>query len=58
MILCREVEVHYCCLKSYGVFYFSNVWWEHKYYSRCELLGGGGEKENTLFYQHSVIYSM
>ena len=23
---CREKEVHDCCLKSYWVFYFSNVW--------------------------------
>ena len=29
MIGCREKEVHDCCLKSYGVFYFSNVWWVH-----------------------------
>ena len=29
MIRCREREVHDCCLKSYGVFYFSNVWWDH-----------------------------
>ena len=29
MIGCRESEVHDCCLKSYGVFYFSNVRWDH-----------------------------
>ena len=29
MIVCCEGDVHYCCLKSYGVFYFSNVWWDH-----------------------------
>ena len=29
MIGCCEMEVQYCCLKSCGVFYFSNVWWDH-----------------------------
>ena len=29
MIGCCEWEVHDCCLKSYGVFYFSNMWWDH-----------------------------
>jgi len=29
MIGCREGEVHDCCFKSYAVFYFSNVWWDH-----------------------------
>ena len=29
MIGCREREVHDCCLKTYGVFYFSNVWCDH-----------------------------
>ena len=29
MIGCWESEVHYCCLKSYGIFYCSNVWWDH-----------------------------
>ena len=29
MIGCCEGEVHYCCLKSYGVSYFSKVWWDH-----------------------------
>ena len=29
MIGCCEGEVHYCCLKSCGVFYFSNVRWDH-----------------------------
>ena len=29
MIGCREREVKDCCLKSCGVFYFSNVWWDH-----------------------------
>ena len=28
MIECREREVHDCCLKSYGVLYFSNMWWD------------------------------
>ena len=27
MIWCREREVHDCCLKGYGVFYFSNIMW-------------------------------
>ena len=26
MIGCREREVVDCCMKSYGVFYFSNTW--------------------------------
>ena len=39
MIGCREREVHDCCLKSYGVFYFSNTW----FYSRCGLFGGKKE---------------
>ena len=29
MIGCREREVHGGCLKSYGVFYFSNMWWDN-----------------------------
>ena len=29
VIGCHEREVHDCCLKSYGVFYFSNVLWDH-----------------------------
>ena len=29
MIGCREREVHDCCLKSYRVFYFSNMWWDN-----------------------------
>ena len=29
MIGCREREVHDGCLKIYGVFYFSNVRWNH-----------------------------
>ena len=28
MIGCREWEVRDCCLKSYGFFYISNVWWD------------------------------
>ena len=28
MIGCREREVHDCCLKSYGIFYFGNMWWD------------------------------
>ena len=30
---CREREVHDCCLESYGVIYFSNVWWDHTLYA-------------------------
>ena len=29
MIVFREEEVHDCCLKSCGVIYLSNVWWDH-----------------------------
>ena len=29
MFGCREGEDHDCRLKSYGVFYFNNVWWDH-----------------------------
>ena len=29
MIGCREREAHDCCLNSFGVFYLSNVWWDH-----------------------------
>ena len=29
VIGCREGKVHDCCLKTYGVFYFSKVWWDH-----------------------------
>ena len=29
MIGCREREVDDCCLKNYGVFYFSNVSLDH-----------------------------
>ena len=35
MIECREREVHDCCLKSYVVFYFSNVWWDHIPNANC-----------------------
>ena len=27
--MCHEGEVHDCCLKSYGVFYFSKMRWDH-----------------------------
>ena len=43
MIGCREGEVHDCYLKSYGVFYFSNVWWDHIPDANCsgvKLKGG------------------
>ena len=33
--MCCEDEVHYCCLKSYWVLYFSNVWWDHIPYVNC-----------------------
>ena len=28
MTRCHEREVRDCCLKSCGVFYFSNMWWD------------------------------
>ena len=40
MIGCCEGEVHYCCLKSYGVFYFSNVWWDHIPDANCTGVKG------------------
>ena len=43
MIGCREGEVHDCCLKSYGVFYFCNVWWDHIPDANCS-----GGKRRTL----------
>ena len=44
MIGCREGEVRDCCLKSYGVFYFSNLWWDHIPDANCS--GGGGLREH------------
>ena len=41
MIGCREGEVHDCCLKNYGVFYFSNVWWDHIPDANCSGVKGG-----------------
>ena len=35
MIWCRERELHDCCLKSYGVFYFTNVWWDRILDANC-----------------------
>ena len=29
MIECCEGVVRDCCLKSYWVIYFSNMWWDH-----------------------------
>ena len=46
MIRCCEGEVHYCCLKSYGVFYFSNVWWDHIPDTNC--MGVKGEHCSCL----------
>ena len=37
---CREGEVRDCYLKSYGVFYFSNVWWDHIPYANCSGVKG------------------
>ena len=38
MIECREREVHHCCLKSYGVFYFSSVWYGHIPHANCSAV--------------------
>ena len=40
MIGCREGEVHDCCLKINGVFYFSNVWWHHISGANCSGVKG------------------
>ena len=40
MIGCLEGEVHYCCLKSYGIFYFNNVWWDHIPDANCTGVKG------------------
>ena len=40
MIGCWEREVHYCCLKSYGIFYCSNVWWDHVPDANCTGVKG------------------
>ena len=40
MIGCWEGEVHYCCLKSYGIFYCSNVWWDHVPDANCTGVNG------------------
>ena len=40
MIGCWEGEVHYCCLKSYGIFYFNNVWWDHIPNANCTGVKG------------------
>ena len=40
MIGCWEGEVHYCCLKSYGIFYCSNVWWDHIPDANCTGVKG------------------
>ena len=59
MIGCCQGEVHYCCLKSYGVFYFSNVWWDHIPDANCTGVKGehcsvdaapGGDVMATVFY--------
>ena len=38
MIGCREREFHDCCLKSYGVFDFGNMW--------LDLIPNGVEREH------------
>ena len=40
MIGCWEGEVHYCWLKSYGIFYCSNVWWDHIPDANCTGVEG------------------
>ena len=37
-------EVHYCCLKSYGIFYCSNVWWDHIPDANCTGVKGCTER--------------
>ena len=49
MIGYRE-EVHDCCLKHYGVFYFSNVWWDHIPDANCS-----GVKENTAVLMRHLV---
>ena len=59
MIGCWEGEVHYCCLKSYGIFYCSNVWWDHVPDANCT--GVKGEVGNDLvhcFYTDIQRYKM
>ena len=46
MIGCWEGEVHYCCLKSYGIFYCSNVWWDHIPDANCTGVKG----EHIVFF--------
>ena len=59
MIGCWEGEVHYCCLKSYGIFYCSNVWWDHVPDANCTGVKGehcsvdaapGGDVMATVFW--------
>ena len=40
MIGCHEGEVHDYCLKTYGVFYFSNVWWDYIPDANCSGVKG------------------
>ena len=40
MIGCREGEVHDYRLKSYRVFFFSNVWWDHIPDANCSGVKG------------------
>ena len=35
-----EGEVHYCCLKNNGIFYCSNVWWDHVPDANCTGVKG------------------
>ena len=37
---CREGGIHGCYLKSYGFFYFSNVWWDHIPVANCSWVNG------------------
>ena len=50
MIGCWEGEVHYCCLKSYGIFYCSNVWWDHVPDANCTGVKG----DNAVLMRHLV----
>ena len=41
LFVCKNVYIiHYCCLKSCGVFYFSNVWRDHIPDANCTGVKG------------------
>ena len=51
MIGCREREVRDRCLKSYGVFFISNVWWDHIPDANCSGVKG----ENTAVWMRQLV---